>query len=126
MRSAHKAVLSTRSSRANSPTPSSPECTTVPLHKRIVDTVFGAKGGDGIPEANKAVNPLSRLKLLLVGNVEASAYRTWPDIYKARILFDVTYFESMYTTCPCGCLAASRLIFYTPKRYSRDGYSNSV
>lgn len=70
MRSAQKAVQSTRSSRANSPTPSSPGTTTVPLHKRIVDTVFGTKGGDGVPEASKAVNPLSRLKLLLVGILE--------------------------------------------------------
>lgn len=68
MRIAHKVMQSARSSRANSPIPSSPESTTVPLTKRIVDTVFGAKGGDGVPEDNKAVNPVSRLKLMLVSN----------------------------------------------------------
>ena len=72
MRNAQKAMQSARSSRANSPAPSSPGSTAVPLHNRIVDTVFGAKGGDGTLEGDKAVNPLTRLKLLLVGIVESS------------------------------------------------------
>lgn len=79
MRIAQKAMQSARSSRTNSPIPISPESAVAPLHKRIVDTVIGTKGGDGTPEGNKTVNPLSRLKLLLVGNIRTSAYRSSPD-----------------------------------------------
>lgn len=67
MRIAQKVMQSARSSRANSPTPGSPE--SGPLRKRLVDTVFGAKGGDGVPEDKNAVNPISRLKLMLVRRV---------------------------------------------------------
>ncbi|KAF8315415.1 hypothetical protein DL93DRAFT_906082 [Clavulina sp. PMI_390] len=66
MRTAHKVMASARSSRASSPIPSSPETVSVPLSKRIVDSVFGAKGGDTIPEDKNAVNPVNRLKLLLL------------------------------------------------------------
>lgn len=97
MRVARRVALSTRSSRASSPTlslsefgassfshsyssssnnyngnaPAGATATPVvqrqPLHSRIVDTVFGQKGvNDTVSEEKKPVNPLTRLKLLLV------------------------------------------------------------
>lgn len=68
--------MSARSSRASSPAPVSPADVTAPptpsQYWRIVNTVFGAKGaGAGVGDVvsadeRKAVNPLTRLKLLLV------------------------------------------------------------
>lgn len=52
--------------RAPPTTASPPLPLSVPFHRRFIDTVFGAKGGEGSQDEEKAVNPVTRLKLLLV------------------------------------------------------------
>ena len=68
MCAAKRAIESVRSSRANSPTtPRAPELPTAPWHKRVVDSIIGEKGGvEGSTDGSKVVNPVARLKLLLV------------------------------------------------------------
>ncbi|KAF8327732.1 hydroxymethylglutaryl-coenzyme A reductase-domain-containing protein [Cantharellus anzutake] len=68
MRATKKAIESSRSSRASSPIiTTSPVSPTAPWHKRMIDSVIGEKGGvDGSSDGNKPVNPVARLKLLLI------------------------------------------------------------
>ncbi len=68
MCAAKKAIENVRSSRTNSPTiPGTPELPTPPRHTRIVDSIIGEKGGvDWCGDGSKFVNPVTRLKLLLV------------------------------------------------------------
>ncbi len=105
MCAAKKAIETVRSSRMNSPTtPGAPELPTAPWHKRIVDSIIGEKGGmEGCGDGSKFVNPVARLKLLLV---------------RLQLLW-IMIIALVLTVC-CRSLLSSRYIFSTSVRHLRQ------
>jgi hypothetical protein len=94
MHNAKKALASARSSRAASPTLSTPpEPVGVPFHRRLVDAILGAKGSQNGPGGQKPVNPVTRLKLLLVSR---SAFHVG-----LQVLDHVSPSRSWFPSLPC-------------------------